>query len=30
MGFDDWKENGDDGYFDYTLASLLLYTYNAS
>jgi len=19
MGFDDWKENGDDGYFDYTL-----------
>jgi hypothetical protein len=22
MGFDDWKENGDDGYFDYTLVGL--------
>jgi hypothetical protein len=21
MGFDDWKENEDDGYFDYTLVS---------
>jgi hypothetical protein len=23
MGFDDWKENGDDGYFDYTLVGPL-------
>jgi hypothetical protein len=27
MGFDDWKENGDDGYFDYTLASPPLSVY---
>jgi len=28
MGFDDWKENGDDGYFDYTLVGSIccLYT----
>lgn len=26
MGFDDWKENGDDGYFDYTLVRHFLLT----
>jgi hypothetical protein len=25
MGFDDWKENEDDGYFDYTLVRELEY-----
>lgn len=25
MGFDDWKENGDDGYFDYTLVGLSVF-----
>lgn len=27
MGFDDWKENGDDGYFDYTLVRPCLSQY---